>query len=133
MAKKRERMARSSGTYTRTRSTSKNNGKSKTVPGQSEPLDKLLGRIALQQDVPFNTPSYEEVLGADIRNMDKVERAIFAQSVRQTIAGIQQTIQLTEEEKAQAERDELEFLREEMKRMKAEADRRNADDPKPTE
>ena len=84
-----------------------------------------MGRVSLQQDVPINVPSYEEVLGADIRSMDKVERAIFAKSIRGTIKAIQQNIQISEDEKAESERLELESLREQMKAIKAEEERRN--------
>lgn len=125
MAKKSSRQIRTSANYSSSGTAEKNSLPSETVQGQSEPLAALLGRVALQQDVPINAPSYEEVLGADIRAMDKVERKLFAKSIRGTIAAIQQNIQLTEDEKAESERLELESLREQMKAFKAEEERRN--------
>jgi hypothetical protein len=95
-----------------------------TIPGMSESLRTIEAAYSRKPDITINRPTYDELINADFRNMDRVERHMFRKNLAHQMKVQQERIQLSEAEKIEQEKiaaqQELELLR----KFKAEVDAR---------
>jgi len=62
-----------------------------TIPDQVEPISETWERLRRGYEIPIQTPTFNELVSADFRNMDKIERHMFKR-------GLQQRLDLIEKE-----------------------------------
>lgn len=90
-----------------------------TIPGQAMTIKEVEARYTRGVPIPIPPASYDDIIGADVDSMDKVELYVYRRQLAQKIDEVIKQKQLTEEEKQKKEVDDIKAELEALKAYKA--------------
>lgn len=126
MAKKRITKIRTSANYDHTKEPLEEiSDEQVTIPGHSERLQDVYDRIKRSPETELKVPTYNELITADFRNMDKVEQHIFRKQMARKVVELQNKMVFDETEKEKIRIQNLETELESLKLAKATLDKHN--------